>query len=204
MKLASSGARALAAGAICLGILGGMMVGHEWPLWTGRTIVLPVRASDSRGPLRGERVHLQTPGTRVVVSNEGGVTVPPDAVLVRPAKGWPRDLPDDPAERRRHLRGAVVYLQFEPRTEGNVEYRPVSISRRPVDDAINIRGRIYPIGDEFHVVLGLDTFHVQEGTAARVADALQQRQEVQMEVAVTDSGRTRIRSLLIDGVPFGS
>jgi uncharacterized membrane-anchored protein len=49
---------------------------------------------------------------------------------------------------------------------------------------------------------GLDAFYMQEGTAAPVERALVEGRLVQMQVAVASSGRSRIRTLLVDGVPL--
>lgn len=201
--IASLTARALTAGAICLVILGGMMIAHAWPLWNGHTILLPVTTGHSLSPVRGERVTLQTPANRIFVSDDANALAPQEAVRIRPAAGWPRDLADDYRERRRRLRGRLVYVQFEPIPDANWQHRPVSVSLKPVDNAVNIRGRIYPTGSTFHVDFGLDPYYVPEGTASHIAEAIQQRRQVEMEVAVAASGRPRIRRLLIDGTPFG-
>jgi uncharacterized membrane-anchored protein len=46
----------------------------------------------------------------------------------------------------------------------------------------------------------LSRYYVQEGTARPIEEALDRRQRVQMEIAVTPSGRSRIRRVvLVDG-----
>ena len=200
--IASLAVRALIAGAVCLAILGAMVAGHAWPLWKGRSILLPVSAGHSLSPVRGERVTLTTPANTIFVSVDANAVAPQGAVKVRPAAGWPRDLDEDLRDARRRLRGRVVYVQFEPIPDGNGQHGPVSVSLTPVDNAVNIRGRIYPLGSTYHVDLGLDSYYVQEGTASHIEEAIKQRRRVEMDVAVTTTGRTRIRGLVIDGAAF--
>jgi uncharacterized membrane-anchored protein len=73
---------------------------------------------------------------------------------------------------------------------------------------LNLRGRVaYRPSDSdpraVRVEYGLDAFYMQEGTARAVEDALRQNRNVQMQVAVAASGRSRIRALLVDGVRAG-
>lgn len=201
----ASSTRALLAGAICLAILGGMLVGHAWPLWTGRTVVLPVRPVDPRDLFRGEFVRLDTPLAAVTIDRSGSATTQADAL---PAVGsWTFENPA----------GRVVYVQLVPRdaavARGRVaEYRAVSISARPVPGAINLRGRVHPTEamrgrdpasvDRVRIDYGLDAFYMQEGTARPVEDAMRAGRPVQMEVAIASSGRARIRNLIVDGQPL--
>jgi uncharacterized membrane-anchored protein len=196
----SLAARAVAAGAVCLAILAGMVVGHAWPLWTGKTILLPVQAHDDRSVFRGEYVHITTPGNRVVVSADPAVARPSDAVVLPPGRRWPANVPADYHERRRLLQALVVYVQFEP-IAGSVgpEYRPVSISTEPEPGKMNVRGRIRVAMDSLFIDFGLDAFYMQQGTARHVEEALRSGRRVHMQVAVAASGRARIRNLLLDG-----
>lgn len=181
-------ARALLGGAVCLAILGGMMVGHAWPLWTGQTVLLRARPVDPRHLLRGEYVRLDTPGTRLFPGHDGGAR-PEGSVPVRVLGDWkPR-------------RGQIVYVQLE-RHQTSGEHEPVTISDGIVDGAVNLRGRVRRAAADgaLHVDYGLDAFYVQEGTAKPVEQAFVEGRLVQMEVAVASSGRARIRTIRIDGV----
>lgn len=182
-------ARTLIGGAVCLAILGGMMVGHAWPLWTGQDILLRVRPIDPRDLFRGEFVRLDTPASRLFVVADGATT-PAEFVAVR-------RLGD-----REPRRSEVIYVQLV-RGEETGEYEPVSISDAIVDGAFNLRGRVRRANGDgaVHVDYGLDAFYMQEGTARPVERALLDGRLVQMQVAVASSGRARIRMLLVDGVP---
>ena len=186
-------ARGVVAGAICLAILGGMIVGHAWPLWTGRTVTMKVTPVDPRDLFRGEYVRLGTAANRLRV---GAAAVPPAAdnrVVVQPLGNGL----EEPA------RGSVVYVQVQPSATG--DYVPVTISATRVADALNLRGRIrYVTGrGDLDVDYGLDAFYVQEGTGPVLEQALRDGRNVQMEVAIAASGQSRIRSLLVDGVRVG-
>jgi uncharacterized membrane-anchored protein len=181
---------AVAAGVVCLAILGGMIVGHAWPLWTGRTVLLRVRPVDPRDLFRGEFVRLDLPATDLIVTPADAAPVP-DGVPVRALGNWPQYA----------KRGAVVYVQLEP-VSGTLEHQAVSISAAPVEDAVNLRGRVRRSGNEsVSVDYGLDAFYMQEGTARPVEDAIRENRVVHMEVAVAASGGARIRNLLVDGTP---
>jgi uncharacterized membrane-anchored protein len=200
MTSPSRSLRTLIAGGVCTLILSGMMVLHAWPLWTGETILLAVVPIDPRDMFRGEYVRLDTPATRLTL--QGG-SVPPPGLSVMPAgESW-KDLPDDPEERGEELYRRHVYVQLEPRGDFG-EFLPVTISLEPLDDRANLRGRVTSFDAAtgwLEVDYGLDRYFMQEGTAGPVEDALRNRQRVQMEVAVTDAGRSRIRRLLVNGVP---
>lgn len=194
--------RAAAAAAICMSILGGLVVSHAWPLWTGQTIVLPVIATDQRDVFRGERLRLETPANALVVSDVPSAQAP-NAVVVRPADSWPRDLPDDQRELRRRLRGSIVYVQFERRqTPAGEECHPVAIGLKPADGALNLRGRVFPMAGFLRIDYGLDAFYLQEGRAREARAAVSQGKTMQMQVAVAASGRARVRNILIDGQPL--
>jgi uncharacterized membrane-anchored protein len=57
--------RTALAGAACLLILSGMIIGHAWPLWTGRVVTMKVVPVDPRDLFRGEYVHLDTAATQL-------------------------------------------------------------------------------------------------------------------------------------------
>ena len=181
--------RALAAGAVCLSILGGMMITHAWPLWTGQVVVLPVRPVDPRDLFRGEFVRLDN-GISVIAVRENGSADAPGPLALPPAGHWTNE----------RLNGQLVYVQLQP-TEGT-EHEAVSISREPVDGALNLRGRVVHSvdgGTIFRVDYGLDAFFMQEGTALPVEQAVRDGGRVQMEVVIASSGRARIRTLIVDG-----
>ena len=182
--------RAILAGATCLLILSGMIVGHAWPLWTGQVVTMKVIPADPRDLFRGEFVHLTT------VANE----------LYRPgaaAQGasWSYDRPlDDVFERSRP--GSIVYVQLVAAPSG--DYVPVSVSLEPQHGMLNLRGRVsYPFGSSgaLSVNYGVDAFYMQEGKGRRVEEAIRQRRNVQIQIAIASSGQARIKTLLIDGVP---
>lgn len=181
--------RAVLAGATCLLILSGMIVGHAWPLWTGRVITMKVVPVDPRDLFRGEYARLDTAASQLY--REGSkMPQPSRGSLVRPL--------DRVFEEAR--RGTVVYVQLAQ--SGGGDYIPVSASLEPAEGAINLRGRVrYPGGSFMPVDYGLDAFYMQEGKGHRVEEAIRQRRNVQMQVAVASSGHSRIKTLLIDGVP---
>lgn len=191
--------RPLVAGTICPAILTGMLIGHAWPLWTGRTIVLRAQPVDPRDLFRGEFVRLDTPLTNVVTGVDG---CPPAGALVLPIVGdWPVG----------DLVGQVVYVQLEARGDLSApgkpaEYSGISISARPVDGALNLRGRVtsraWSHRNHLTITYGLDAFFMQEGTARSVEDAMRAGKRVQMEVAIGSSGRARIRNLIVEGAPL--
>jgi uncharacterized membrane-anchored protein len=183
--------RAALAGATCLLILGGMIVGHAWPLWTGRTIVMKVMPVDPRDLFRGEYVRLDASANRLY--RDGSIASSPSLSVVRPVGRVFEE----------SRRGAVVYVQLQ--SSANGDYVPVSASREPVDGALNLRGRVrYPNPpNSLTLDYGLDAFYMQEGKARPIEDAIRRGRNVQMEVAVASSGQARIRALLLDGVRVG-
>ena len=193
---ASRPKRALLAGATCLLILGGMIVGHAWPLWTGRVITMKAVPVDPRDLFRGEYVRLNTAATELHRDPAAPSSI---------AWAVARPLDDVYVASRR---GAFVYVQLEPAASG--DYVPVSVSRQPVPGAINLRGRdrFRTSGARVTTVLyvdyGLDAFYVQEGRARRVEEAIRQGRDVRIQVAIASSGRARIKNLLIDGAPLGN
>jgi uncharacterized membrane-anchored protein len=48
---------------------------------------------------------------------------------------------------------------------------------------------------------GIDAFYMQEGHALAVERAFAEHRPVQLQVAITKSGRARIRNLLVGGAP---
>jgi hypothetical protein len=95
--------------------------------------------------------------------------------------------------------GSIVYVQLAPSPSG--DYVPVTASLQPVPGALNLRGRVRYAGGTFMPVgYGLDAFYLQEGKGRRIEDAIRQRRNVQMQVAIASSGQARIKTLLIDGV----
>jgi uncharacterized membrane-anchored protein len=188
--------RVLLGGAVCLAILAGVMVGHAWPLWAGDTVLLRLRPVDPRDLFRGEYVRLDTPASRLFVV-DGTRTVPAGAFPVRGLGAWQR-----PATDKKYVGGSrTAYVQLERRATG--EHEPVSISDVPVEHAMNLRGeaRVSDSDGNVFVDYGLDAFYMQEGTAKPVQDALAAGRTVQMQVAIASSGRSRIRTVLVEGVP---
>jgi uncharacterized membrane-anchored protein len=192
--------RTLLAGAVCLAILSGMIVLHAWPLWTGQTAVLPVTPVDPRDLFRGEFVRLDTPATILVLSTDVGAR-PENSVVVTPVGDWWSPIRSEYHARFYAAKVKTVYVQLQ-RREGTGEHHPVTVSDEPIAGALNLRGRVRWIdAATLHVDYGLDAYYMQEGTAKPVEDALRNRRKVQMEIAVANSGRARIRRLLVDGVP---
>jgi uncharacterized membrane-anchored protein len=185
--------RVMAAGAICLTILGGMIVGHAWPLWTGRMVTMKVTPVDPRDPFRGEYVRLGTAANRLRVGAAGLPPAGDNRIVVQPLGS----VFEEPA------RGSVVYVQLQPSATG--DFLPATISATRVADALNLRGRIRYVTNrgDLDVDYGLDAFYVQEGTGPVLEQALREGRNVQMEVAIAPSGQSRIRSLLVDGVRVG-
>ncbi|HET7217614.1 MAG TPA: GDYXXLXY domain-containing protein [Vicinamibacterales bacterium] len=190
----SRGVAALMSGAVCLAILGGMIVVHAWPLWTGTSVLLPVVPIDPRDMFRGDYVRLSTPAERL--TTRAGATTSVDRLAVTPVGGdWAKRSVPPPA----------VYVQLEP-THANGEWRPVSVSLDPVAGAVNLRGRVRfddTSSESLNVDYGLDRYYVQEGNGRAIEDAIRSKRRVEMEVAVAASGHARIRRLLIDGIPAG-
>lgn len=199
MSTISAAARALLAGAICLAILFGMLVGHAWPLWTGEVVRMKVQPVDPRDLFRGEFVRLSTPANRLVMGEKPAtpseITEP---IHVRGAGDWSGA---DPGYRN-VPRGTVIHVQLEPDAAG--EFQAVSISPEPVAGARNLRGRVSSWDSGVLVVnYGLDAFFMQEGAARPIEDAIRAGRNVQMDVAIAASGRARIRNLVVDGQEVG-
>lgn len=203
--------RALVAGTVCLAILGGMLVGHAWPLWTGRDVLIATSVVTTRTSAPGEYLQLSTAADILMVgvpgrrSPEGEGGPVPDAKVQRTAvrviQPWVKDEPKPNARLDRSLRGKTIYVQLEPGTGG--EFGPVSVSLAPVDGAVNLRGIVtWATGPgELRVQYGIDAFYMQEGHAKLVEQASRAKRHVQMQVVIAKSGRARIRNLFIDGAP---
>ena len=180
--------RAILAGATCLLILSGMMAGHAWPLWTGRVVTMKVIPADPRDLFRGEYVHLTT------VANE---LYRPGAAAQGTSWSYARPL-DGVFERSRP--GSIVYVQLSAVHSG--DYVPVSVSLEAQPGALNLRGRVrYPAAGALSVDYGVDAFYMQEGKGRKVEEAIRQRRNVQIQIAIASSGQARIKTLLIDGIP---
>jgi len=181
--------RAILAGATCLLILSGMIVGHAWPLWTGRVVTMKVVPVDPRDLFRGEYVRVDSAASSLYREGPRQPKSP----------AWSVVRPLDNVFEAVH-RGSIVYVQLAP--AGSGDYVPVSVSLEPEPGALNLRGRArYPSAPYLSVDYGLDAFYMQEGKGRRVEEAIRQRRNVQIQVAIAPSGHARIKTLLIDGVP---
>jgi hypothetical protein len=198
----SSSVGALGAAVVCLAILFGMIVGHAWPLWFGRTVVLPAVSGGTATSARGDYVRVATPATTLVV--RPGASAAPNQAIVRPVAPWWDPLSGmPPGDRNRRVRFATIYVQLERADNG--EYRPVTVSRKPVQGAVNLRGLVTMAQgpDVLRVEYGLDAFYMQQGGPRAIAEAFRNKQHVQLEVAIASSGHARIRNLLVDGTAVG-
>jgi uncharacterized membrane-anchored protein len=191
--------RALVAGAFCLAVLGGMIVGHAWPLWTGEMVVMEASGSSPRDVFRGQYIALQVPASTLRVTTVGG---PAAAILdidgqpVEPVAEWWESW-----EEVRRATGSVVYVQLARDGELVV---PATISRERIEGALNLQGRIRSARDTgvLRVEYGLDAYYVPEATSRVLGPALRTGRSVRLEVAIASSGRARIRGLTVDGVPL--
>jgi hypothetical protein len=175
-----------------------MMVLHAWPLWTGQVVTLPVSLSQTRDPFRGERLTIAPPGGRVLVGGPGTPAPAAGTVVLPPSGGWWTRVPADTGLRRRALRGRPVYLQLDA---AGGEYRPVSIAEAPVSGFTNLKGRIRHVEEDgtLDVDYGIDSYYMEEGEPARIAEALKSGADVRMQVAIARSGRARIKALTVNG-----
>lgn len=195
----SASTRTVLAGAICLAIVGGMLVGHAWPLWTGRTVVLAATVNTTARRAPGEYVRLSTAADALRIGAPTNTRY--EGTLVRAIDPWVKQEPGRRGDLDRRLRGKTVYVQLDPNADG--EYAPVSVSLKPVAGAVNLRGIVtWPSGPSaLHIQYGIDAFYMQEGQPELLEKALREKHKVQMEVAIAASGRARIRRLLVDGAP---
>jgi uncharacterized membrane-anchored protein len=191
--------RALLAGAACLAILGGMLVGHAWPLWTGDMVLMEATGTVPRDPFRGQYVRLDLPASTLRVTTVGGPAagdLEVTAVPVTPTGRWWKTWEDVRKGQR-----AVIYVQLA-RQDGLAV--PVSVSRDPVEGALNLKGRIRSARETgiLRVEYGLDAFYVPEATARSLAPLLHAGRALRVEVAIAASGRARVRDLTVDGTPL--
>lgn len=198
----SFAARVGICGAFCLAVLVTMLVRHAWPLWTGDTIYLTVRPIDPRDLFRGDYVTLSY-DLDVLHVNQSGVRSGFDDAAVTPVGAWWDQLQGvrrPPTELYVQLRVQAGTTPGAPQT-----YVPVSISDRPEPDAVNLRGRVVSFWSEaqasyrFTMDYGIGAFYVQEGTGKPIEQAIRARSPVFAEIAVTRSGRARVRDLIVNG-----
>ena len=71
MRLADS-TRAVLAGAICLAIVGGMIVGHAWPLWTGRDVLMAATVDGTNTWTSGEYASAVDGGRATQTGGDAG------------------------------------------------------------------------------------------------------------------------------------
>jgi hypothetical protein len=190
----SPSAGALVAGALCLAMLGGMIVTHAWPLWTGEPIRMRVESASSHDARRGEHVALRLRENRLWLGSEG--SAPKDALAIRVPEGfWPEG--KLPHQRWRSLRGRALYVQLAPDADGVL--RGVAVSRRPVAGQLNLRGLVTDWNaseDVYYVEYGVESLFVQQGTAPDAVQAVNTAQRGIVEIALTSSGRARTRALI--------
>ena len=130
--------RILLAALVTLGLGAGTLVHEAWPSWYGQEITLqgllgPKDKRSGRASIEflAQRVRVEGPG---IVADDS----PVPAYLVKQVDTvWPAG--DDPVQSARLLQRRVVYVQVERQGEVDV---PVSVSRRPVAGAINLRARV--------------------------------------------------------------
>jgi uncharacterized membrane-anchored protein len=182
-----AGAPALAAGAICLAILGGMMVGHALPLWTGTMVRLHATPTTPQDLFRGDHVRLETPVTRLKLASDDA-RAPGEVTPV--GRWWPSS-----ADLRERSRGAMIYVQLETSPSG--EAQPVTVSRDRVAGQLNLRGRIRTVDTDrqLHADYGIDVFYLEEGATDAIADAVRDGRRLQVELAIAANGRARIKRL---------
>jgi hypothetical protein len=200
-RLFSEAGKAIVAGVVCLFVLGGMIVLHAWPLWTGQVVSLPVTLSATHDPFRGDGMSLGHAARRIIVGDPAAVPAAAGAVVLAPRGDWWSSVSDDPRRLRRQMYGRTVYVQLE--AVNGSDYRPVSISDVPVAGAVNLKGRVQGIdrGSVLEVRYGVDSYYLEEGRARELAQALQQGKnaQAQMQIVVARSGRARIKALFVDG-----
>jgi hypothetical protein len=149
----------------------------------------------------GEYVRLST-AAAVLTTRQPAADDTIERTPVRAVDPW---VTPNPAERpnsiNRQLRGKTISVQLAPGAAG--EHGPVSVSLRPVKDALNLRGVVTwaLTSGELRVQYGIDAFYLQEGKAAELERVFREKRRVQVQVAIASSGRARIRNLLVEGVP---
>jgi len=200
-------------GVTLVALLGAVLAMHAWPLWTGQLVYLRVRPVDSRDLLRGDHVALSYPIEDVLlrVPGEPVDAIPPDPAgppisltppLVDPIGDWWKV--DE--EQARGWRDREIYLQLQPLPANAPgvaqEHRPVTVAERPVPGAVNLAGRIVfftSFDYSFRLQFGLDAFSADAPTARLIDEAMQRDAPIYAEVAITSSGRARVRALVVDG-----
>jgi uncharacterized membrane-anchored protein len=196
--------RTLLIGALCLGVLGGMLVRHAWPLWAGETIYLKVRPVDPRDLFRGEYVTL---GYGLDSLRLRGVEEPSAGPEPASQTAPDVDVVGDwvpPGWELNRLRDRRLYVQLraEPSTTQGVpqSYVPVSVSDAPVDGAVNLAGRVASTRNgTIWLRYGIDALFVEEGRGRPIEVAIRNGAPIFAEIAVTADGNARVRALVIDG-----
>lgn len=193
------------AGAASIVVLIAMLVMHAWPLWTGQPIYLRVRPVDPRDFFRGDYVTLNYDISSLRLSPE------------EPKNEWQRGDYVKPLGKLQHREPSMdrsdskLYVQLEKK-ESRIPgvpatYTAVSISDTPVPGMVNIAGRNnyrWWSGDFITLNYGIDAFFVEEHTGGEIEDAMRRsRPDVYAEVMVTNSGKARLRALIIDGKRIG-
>lgn len=203
-------------GVTAVGLLGGILAVHAWPLWTGEIVYLRIRPVDSRDLLRAGHVALSYPIEDVIirVPGEPADAIPPDPAgppislqppIVDPIGDWWK-VGEEVAQ---SWRDREIFLQLQPLPAAvpgiTGEHRPVTVSDRLVPDALNLAGRIVfftSFDYSFRLQFGIDAFPADAATARLIDEAMQRDAPIFAEVAVTRSGRARLRALIVDGRRF--
>lgn len=218
---------AAATGLVCAAILGGMLVTHAYPLWVGQEITLRVvRPIDPRDLFRGEYVILRYHLSRLRLdtgegaSGEEGNTpaTRPTETTVAVLGDWLQKAQqgtDEGTERyywrsrlASRLRDKTLYVQLE----AGQTYRAVSVSDKPVEGKMNLRGRARDVDDwdwnrkrRIEVTLrldyGLEAYFVPEGKGRQIEDRMRRSDDMRAVVAVAPNGQARLKELLIEGKP---
>ena len=160
-------------GLVCVGILGGMLVAHAYPLWVGKEITLRVvRPIDPRDLFRGEYVILSYDLSRLRLETGEAASQPAEAesksdvekdgiAAARPTEtgvevlgDWLRKAQEGAGEEGERyywrsrletvLRDRTLYVQVEPH---DGVYRAESVSDKLVEGKVNLRGRVRSVGD---------------------------------------------------------
>lgn len=215
-------------GAGCLAVLSVMLVLHAWPLWTGETLHLLVpRPVDPRDPFRGEFVILGyefSSFSPLPAGHEPTPSIPGDGMAPGlPTVGalWERMKVSPESEWRelRHLFLGERYCLQLQKDEGHPDalsvYRAVSVSDRVEPGWKNLCGLV--TGTEgarevdgaghlpvLRMRFGIGALYVKEGSGVAIERAMREESPVYAEIALTGSGRGRLRHLIIEGAPVPS
>ncbi|HSL23474.1 MAG TPA: GDYXXLXY domain-containing protein [Vicinamibacterales bacterium] len=197
----------IAAGVFCLGVLGVMLVGHAWPLWSGETVYLRVVPVDPRDLFRGDYVVLRYAANSLVRQTSGQTpdANTPSETVVAFEGDWPRA--------RSYRTSRMVYVTLEPRPGADgvpVEHVAVKISTRKPSSGTFLRGRAVwhawtppsaadrdTTPQRVTVEYGIDAFYVEQGRGRQIERDIRAGKPVFAEVAVASSGRARLRTLII-------